>query len=59
MSKNGLLRELLKLFFLNCKPIIKKLTHIFRKMSAFVWFIKKMLLILRNNFETHCYTAVQ
>ena len=59
MSKNGLFREILELIFLICEPIIKKLTHIFRKMSAFVWFIKKMLLILRNNFETHCYTAVQ
>lgn len=59
MSKNGLFREDLKRNFLFCKPFIKKLTHIFRKMSGFVCFIKKMLLILRNNFETHCYTAVQ
>jgi hypothetical protein len=30
--------------------ILEKLTHIFRKMSIFVCFIKKMLLILRKNF---------
>lgn len=50
MSKNGLFRKVLKLNFLLCKTFIKKLTYIFRKMSAFVCFIKKMLLILRNNF---------
>lgn len=50
MTKNGLFREDLKLNLLFCKPVIKKLTHMFRKMSAFVCFIKKMLLILRNNF---------
>ncbi len=59
MSKHGLLRKDLKLNSVFCELFMKKLTHIFRKRSAFVCFIKKMLLILRNNFETHCYTAVQ